>query len=187
MGVPVAEERRGEHVAELVHQSLVPANMSRDEHDNHDDWLTRPRPPVRHPDVGDVGPLDAVARHARPEVLGAEPVLLGGVREPGLEHGVARHLAQVAAAGQELQEILSHFSIPGEFPDLSRDAVLLHEGLLGEVELERVIRGQRDVEAAGEVVRERGAGVVQEQRVVGQRRHRDAWAQNYSSQKTDTT
>ena len=37
-----------------------------------------------------------------PEVLGAEPVLLGGVREPRLEHRVTRHLAQVTAAGQHM-------------------------------------------------------------------------------------
>ena len=36
-----------------------------------------------------------------PEVLGAKPVLLGGVWEPGLEHGVTRHLAEVTAAGQK--------------------------------------------------------------------------------------
>ena len=41
---------------------------------------------------------------------------------------------------------------PGEFPDLSRDAVLLHQRLLGEVELERVIGRDGDVEAPGEVV-----------------------------------
>ena len=57
--------------------------------------------------------------------------------------------------------------------DLSSYGVLLHERLLGEVELERVVRGQRDVEAAHEVVIQRRAGVLQEQRVVGQRRHRD--------------
>ena len=43
---------------------------------------------------------------------------------------------------------------PGEFPDLSRDAVLLHQRLLGEVELERVVSGERDVEAPGEIVGE---------------------------------
>ena len=78
--------------------------------------------------------------------------------EPAGDDGVPGELAHVAA---------------GELPDLGRDAVLLHQRLLGEVELERVVRGQRDVEAARQVVRQRGPVVVQEERVVGQRRHRD--------------
>ena len=69
--------------------------------------------------------------------------------------------------------------------DLSSYGVLLHERLLGKVELEGVVRGERDVEAAHEVVIQRRAGVLQEQRVVGQRRHRDthlpqAWVSSAS-------
>ena len=74
--------------------------------------------------------------------------------EPAGDDGVSGELAHVAA---------------GELPDLGRDAVLLHQRLLGEVELQRVVRGQRDVEAARQVVRQRGPVVVQEERVVGQR------------------
>ena len=44
--------------------------------------------------------------------------------------------------------------LPGEFPDLSCDAVLLHQRLLGEVELEGVVSGEGDVETSGEIVRE---------------------------------
>ena len=65
-----------EDIGELVHQSLVP---------------------VGHPDVGDVGPLDVVAGHPRLLVVGTEPVLLGVVREPGLEDGVTGDLTEVTA------------------------------------------------------------------------------------------
>ena len=53
--------------------------------------------------------------------------------------------------------------------DLGGDAVLLHERLLGEVELERVIGGEADVQAARQVLGQRVARVVEEQRVVAER------------------
>ena len=57
----------------------------------------------------------------------------------------------------------------GEFPDLSGDAILFHERLFGEVELQRVVRGERDVEAARQIFGQRISVVVEEQRIVGQR------------------
>ena len=71
--------------------------------------------------------------------------------EPAGDDGVPGELAHVAA---------------GELPDLGRDAVLLHQGLLGEVELERVVSGEGDVEAPGEIVRQGGAVVVEKEGVV---------------------
>ena len=94
--------------------------------------------PVRHSDIRHVGPGYVVTPDPFPLVVGAQPVLLHLVREPTGHHGVPGELAHVAA---------------GEFPDLGRDAVLLHQGLLGEVELQRVVGGEGDVEAPGEIVR----------------------------------
>ena len=65
-----------EHIGELIHQSLVPEG---------------------HSDVGDVGPLHVVAGDPREVIVGTEPVLLGVVREPGLEDGVTGDLTEVAA------------------------------------------------------------------------------------------
>ena len=65
-----------EHVCQLVHESLVP---------------------VGHSDVGDVGPLDVIARHPRLLVVRTEPVLLGVVRKPGLEDGVPGDLTEITA------------------------------------------------------------------------------------------
>ena len=96
--------------------------------------------PVGDPDVRDVGPGHVVAPDALPLVVGTQPVLLDLVREAAGEDRVPGQLAHVAA---------------GEFPDLGRDAVLLHQRLLGEVELERVIRGQRDVQTTSKEVRKR--------------------------------
>ena len=62
----------------------------------------------------------------------------------------------------------------GQLPHLGGDAVLLHEGLLGEVELEGVVGGDGDVEAPGKVVRQGGAVVGQEEGVVAERAHGDA-------------
>ena len=44
----------------------------------------------------------------------------------------------------------------------------------GEMELQRVVRGERDEEASAEVLGQRTAVVVQEEVVVAQRRHGDA-------------
>ena len=61
-----------------------------------------------------------------------------------------------------------------EFPHLGGNAVLLHQRLLGEVELEGVVGGDGDVEASGKVVRQGGAVVGQEEGVVAERAHGDA-------------
>ena len=65
---------------------------------------------------------------------------------------------------------LAHITA-GELPHLGGDAVLLHEGLLGEVELEGVVGGDGDVEASGEVVRQGRAVVRKEEGVVAQWGH----------------
>lgn len=54
---------------------------------------------------------------------------------------------------------------------LGCDTVLLDKGLLGEVELERIVGTQTDIETAVEEGREGVALIVQEQGVVGQGRH----------------
>ena len=41
----------------------------------------------------------------------------------------------------------------GHLPDLGGDAVLFHQGLFGEVELEGVVRRQGNVESSGKKVR----------------------------------
>lgn len=46
---------------------------------------------------------------------------------------------------------------------------------LGEVELQRVVRGQRDHEAPGQVLWQRVAMVAEEQAVITERRHGDAY------------
>lgn len=45
---------------------------------------------------------------------------------------------------------------------------------LGEVELERIVSGQRDHESSGQILWQRVAVVAQEQAVVAQRRHGNA-------------
>ncbi len=76
----------------------------------------------------------------------------------------------------EVEEVLED----GHFPQLEAvcDGVAHDEGgdqVLHGPGLAAVWPEVEGVEAAGEVVREWGAGVVQEQRVVRQRRHRDTW------------
>ena len=64
LGVPSrVQQRLGVNIAQLVHQSLISTNVLRYHHTIH---YKLPDPPVGHPDVGDVGPLDAITRHARP-------------------------------------------------------------------------------------------------------------------------
>ena len=58
-----------------------------------------------------------------------------------------------------------------QLPHLGGDAVLLHQRLLGEVELEGVVGGDGDVEASGQVVGQGGPVVGQEERVVAQWGH----------------
>ena len=58
--------------------------------------------------------------------------------------------------------------------DLGCNGVLLHERLLGEVKLERVVSGDGDVEAPHQVVWEGGPVVVEEEGVVAERTHGDA-------------
>lgn len=54
---------------------------------------------------------------------------------------------------------------------LSSHTVFLDQGLLGEVNLQGIIRAQADIHAPGEEGGERVAVVVQKQAVVGQRAH----------------
>ena len=106
--------------------------------------------------VGQVGALDVVALHALLLEVGAEPVLLDPGREAAHHNAVARYLAHVHRA---------------HLPHLCGDAVLLHERLLGEVKLQRIVRGQAQIEADRVVLVERVLDVVEEHGVVAQRRH----------------
>mmetsp|Transcript_25897 Transcript_25897/g.84931 ORF Transcript_25897/g.84931 Transcript_25897/m.84931 type:complete len:478 (-) Transcript_25897:1117-2550(-) len=108
--------------------------------------------------VGQVGLLDVVALGAAEAVVAADPRRLDARLEGGLQHRVARDLGEVAR---------------GEAPHLPRDAVLLHERLLGVVEHERVVRRERDVEPAREELLERVLGEAEEERVVGEGRERE--------------
>ena len=58
-----------------------------------------------------------------------------------------------------------------QLPHLGGNAVLLHQRLLGEVELEGVVGGDGDVEASGQVVGQGGPVVRQEEGVVAQWGH----------------
>ena len=104
-------------------------------------------------------------------------MLLGVVRETRLEDGVTGDLTEVTAKWLWSLYITAAkiriVRLPGEFPDLGSNAVLLHQRFLGEVELERVVSGERHVEPPGQIVRERGTGIVEEQTVVTQWGHRD--------------
>ena len=64
--------------------------------------------------------------------------------------------------------------------DLCCHAVLLHQGLLGEVDLQRVIRAEAHIHPSGKEGGEWIAVVVQEQTVVGQRAHAQAYLCNHS-------
>ena len=55
--------------------------------------------------------------------------------------------------------------------DLSSHAVLFHQGLLGEVDHEGIIRAQAHIHAPSKEGGEGVAVIVQEQAVVGQRTH----------------
>ena len=57
-----------------------------------------------------------------------------------------------AASDDRVPGQLAHVTA-GQLPDLGRDAVFLHQGLLGEVELEGVVRGKRHFQAPGKEVR----------------------------------
>lgn len=74
-------------------------------------------------------------------------------------HTVPGQLAHVAAA---------------EFPHLRCDAVLLHQRLFGKMELQGIIRGQGYTQTTSQILWQRIPVIVQEQRVVGQRRHGDS-------------
>ena len=75
-----------------------------------------------------------------------------------------------------------HHTVPGQLthvtraqlPHLGRYAVLLHQGLSREVELQRVISGQGHDEASGVELRQRVLVVVQEEGIVAERRHCNA-------------
>lgn len=55
-----------------------------------------------------------------------------------------------------------------ELPDLSGNRVLFHERLLGEVELQGVVRREGDQQPTRQVLREGVPMVVEEEGVVGQ-------------------
>lgn len=96
--------------------------------------------PEGDPDVRYVWPGDVVAFDAVLVVVGAEPVLLGPVREPAHDDAVTGQFAHVARA---------------QLPHLGGDAVLFHQGLLGEVELKWVVGTQRHAQPAGKVLWQR--------------------------------
>ena len=73
LGIPGVQQRLGVDIAQLVHQSLISTNVLRYHHTIH---YKLPDPPVGHPDVGDVGPLDAVSRHARPDVNKKKAIMI---------------------------------------------------------------------------------------------------------------
>ena len=65
-------------------------------------------------------------------------MLLGVVRETGLEDRVTGDLTEVTATigyPQIIKVYSKDCDLPGEFPDLGGNAVLFHQRLLGEVEL----------------------------------------------------
>ncbi len=64
--------------------------------------------------------------------------------------------------------------------DLCCHTVLLHQGLLGEVDLQRVICAETHIHPSGKERGERIAVVVQEQTVVGQRAHAQAYLCSHS-------
>mmetsp|Transcript_20301 Transcript_20301/g.56047 ORF Transcript_20301/g.56047 Transcript_20301/m.56047 type:complete len:206 (+) Transcript_20301:451-1068(+) len=91
-----------------------------------------------------------------PEVRCAQPAGLGLFAEAALDHGVPGDLAEVHGV---------------EVPDLARDAVFLEQGLLGLMEHERVVRGERYIQATRKVSGERTPVILQKQLVVGAGRH----------------
>ena len=76
----------------------------------------------------------------------------------------------VASLQDRVSSQLTHITA-GQLPHLGGDAVLLHQGLLGEVELEGVVGRDGHVEASGEVVGQGRAVVREEERIVAQWRH----------------
>mmetsp|Transcript_28484 Transcript_28484/g.49377 ORF Transcript_28484/g.49377 Transcript_28484/m.49377 type:complete len:458 (+) Transcript_28484:197-1570(+) len=104
--------------------------------------------------VRDVRLAHRVALHPVQQVVRAEHLLLPCVGPPALQDAAESYLGQIRVR----QPI-----------DLAGDGVLLHHGLVGVVELERVVRAQGDVHPVGV---ELGEGVLdqrQEERVVAQR------------------
>ena len=89
--------------------------------------------PVGDPDVRHIGSGGVITSHTLPQMVWSQPTVLGVTREATLLHRVPGQLTHVTA---------------GQFPHLSCNAVLLHQRLLGEVELERIIRGQRNIETS---------------------------------------
>lgn len=103
--------------------------------------------PEGDPNVGDIGAGDVVPFDSVLVVVRPEPVLLGPVGEAAHDNAVPGQLAHVAGA---------------QLPDLGGDTVLLHQRLLGEVELERVVGTQRHAQPAGQVLRQWVSMVVEE-------------------------
>mmetsp|Transcript_12255 Transcript_12255/g.51590 ORF Transcript_12255/g.51590 Transcript_12255/m.51590 type:complete len:756 (-) Transcript_12255:852-3119(-) len=114
---------------------------------------------IAHAQAWHVRLVNVVACHAGKPVLVAHPVLLALVRETRHEHRVARHLAHITRR---------------ELPNLGGHTVLLDERLFGEVDLQRVVRAQRNEQPACQKGRQRVLVVIQEERVVGQGAHAQA-------------
>lgn len=53
-----------------------------------------------------------------------------------------------------------------QLPDLRRNAVLLHQRFLGEVELQRIVRTQRYAKSTCQIFGQRISMVIQKQRIV---------------------
>ncbi|GMR32782.1 hypothetical protein PMAYCL1PPCAC_02977 [Pristionchus mayeri] len=113
----------------------------------------------RNPQIGDVGSLDVVASHSLVLVARTQPVDLHLILESRLHHRIACQLAHIARR---------------ELPHLSCDGELLHQRFLGVVELEGVVRRDRDVQTLLEVLEEWIPLVGDEEGVVREGRHGDA-------------
>eukprot|EP01137_Pigoraptor_chileana_P027974 Opistho-2@11329 len=114
---------------------------------------------ICHPDVGHICAANVVALGTLLCVLAAEPPLLDILLKPTLPdaaHGEFTHIAR------------------RQLPHLRRDAVLFNERLLGHVEHERIIRGERHVEAARKVFRHWIPLETEEERVVAEGAHGNA-------------
>jgi len=80
--------------------------------------------PVSHSYVGHVSARYVVTGNAATCVTRSKPVLLDLIGKSRHYDGITSKLAHIAS---------------GHFPDLGGDAVLFHEGFLGEMKLQRVV------------------------------------------------
>lgn len=88
-------------------------------------------------------------------------------------------MAHAAQAGQAASES-STAGGGAKTGNLCCHTVLLHQGLLGEVDLQRIICAEAHIHPSGKEGGERIAVVVQEQAVVGQRAHAQAYLCSHS-------